>query len=272
MQNNLINSTAIVLYLITAALLAWRLFYHTDSNQHRLVTRSGVVALGIIAVLLHGTALYDVVFTIQGLNIGFYTALSLIAWLAAFTTLLAAIVNPVENLGIILFPFAALAILLEIIFPIQHTLLPAVAAELKLHIILSLLAYSLFCVAALHALLLATQDRHLRNRKPGGFIRALPPLQTMENLLFQMIGLGFVLHSLALITGIIYLENMFTQHLVHKTVLSIIAWCIFAILLWGRWRFGWRGITAIRWTLGGFFALLLAYLGSKWVIEILLGR
>ena len=198
--------------------------------------------------------------------------MSLSTWIAAFTTLLAALLNPVENLAILLLPLASLAILLDIIFPIEHTLIPAVAAELKLHIFLSLLAYSLFIIAAVHALLLATQDRHLRNRKPGGFIRALPPLQTMENLLFQMIGLGFFLHSLALITGIIYLENMFTQHLVHKTVLSIIAWFIFAILLWGRWRFGWRGTTAIRWTLGGFIALFFAYLGSKWVFEILLER
>ena len=131
------------------------------------------------------------------------------------------------------------------------------------------ISYSLLMIAAVHALVLATQDRHLRNKRPGGFIRALPPLQTMENLLFQMIGLGFFLLSLSLVTGMIYLDDMFAQHVAHKTILSIVAWFVFATLLWGRWRFGWRGTIAIRYTLGGFITLFLAYLGSKWVIEIL---
>jgi len=131
---------------------------------------------------------------------------------------------------------------------------------------------ALLSIAAAHAIVLSIQDRHLRNRKPGGFIRALPPLETMENLLFQMIAIGFFLHSLSLITGMIYLDDMFAQHLAHKTILSIIAWFVFAILLWGRWRFGWRGRIAIRWTLTGFVFLLLAYMGSKWVLEIVLAR
>ena len=112
---------------------------------------------------------------------------------------------------------------------------------------------------------------HLRNKRPGGFIRALPPLQTMETLLFQMIGLGLALLTASLLTGTLYIEDMFAQHLVHKTILSMVAWVVFATLLWGRWRFGWRGRTAIRWTLSGFVVLLLAYIGSKLVIEIILG-
>ena len=121
-------------------------------------------------------------------------------------------------------------------------------------------------------ILLAIQDRHLHNRQPGGFIRALPPLQVMEALLFQMIGVGYVLLTLALLTGILFLEDIFAQHLVHKTVLSIIAWLVFGILLWGRWHFGWRGRVAIRWTIGGFIFLMLAYFGSKFVLELILNR
>jgi len=97
-------------------------------------------------------------------------------------------------------------------------------------------------------------------------------LQTMEALLFQMLAAGFVMQSLSLATGFMFVEDLFAQHLVHKTVLSILAWFVFAILLWGRWRYGWRGKTAIRWTLGGFVSLLLAYLGSKMVLELVLGR
>jgi ABC-type uncharacterized transport system permease subunit len=124
----------------------------------------------------------------------------------------------------------------------------------------------------MHAILLAVQDSHIRNKHPGGFIRALPPLQTMENLLFQMLTAGFILLSLSLFSGILFLEDLFAQHLAHKTVFSIIAWLVFGTLLWGRWRFGWRGRTAIRWTLSGFFFLMLAYFGSKLVLEIVLQR
>jgi len=119
---------------------------------------------------------------------------------------------------------------------------------------------------------LAVQDHQIRNRHPGGLIRALPPLQVMESLLIQLIGVGFTLLSLALLTGFFFLEDIFAQHLVHKTVLSLAAWTVFATLLWGRWKFGWRGPTIIRWTLGGFMFLMLAYFGSKLVLELLLAR
>jgi ABC-type uncharacterized transport system permease subunit len=101
-------------------------------------------------------------------------------------------------------------------------------------------------------------------------VRALPPLQTMESLLFEMIAVGFVLLSLALLSGFSFLEDMFAQRQVHKTVLSIIAWFVFGTLLWGRYRFGWRGQKALIWTLSGFVVLMLAYFGSKVVIELIL--
>ncbi|NOZ53266.1 MAG: cytochrome c biogenesis protein CcsA [Gammaproteobacteria bacterium] len=268
-----INSTTILIYILTGALLAWRLFGRKNTQQHSILfAKRSILLLGFIAVLLHTVVLYNSLFTPEGLNLGFFNAGSLIMWLISITLILGALTSPVENLGIFLFPLAGLVILLGIIFPIEHTLLPAQAMELKIHILMSIMAYALLSIAAVHAIVLSVQDRHLRNRRPGGFIRALPPLETMETLLFQMIGLGFFLHSLSLITGVIYLDDMFAQHIAHKTILSIVAWFVFATLLWGRWRFGWRGNTAIRWTLGGFSVLLLAYMGSKWVLEIILGR
>lgn len=273
MQTTLISSITIFLYALTGTLLAIRLFGRKDTQPDSpLRKKNGILVLGLVAVTLHTVVLYHVLFIPEGLNLGFFNAGSLIMWLIALTLLLGAISNPVENLGILLLPLAGLSILLDMLFPVKHTLMPAEAMELKIHILMSIMAYALLTIAAVHAVVLWIQDRHLRNRKPGGFIRALPPLETMEYLLFQMIGLGFFLFSLSLITGMIYLEDMFAQHVAHKTVLSIIAWFVFATLLWGRWRFGWRGATAIRWTLGGFFVLLLAYTGSKWVLEILLGH
>lgn len=273
MQTIMISSATMVLYLITSVLLAVRLFGRKDTQPDSpLQKKTGIIILGLVAVALHTVYLSHVLFIPEGVNFGFFNSGSLIMWLIALTLMLGAIANPVENLGIVLLPLAALSILLDMLFPVKHTLLPAEAMELKIHILMSIMAYALLTIAAVHAVVLWIQDRQLRNRKPGGFIRALPPLETMETLLFQMIGLGFFLFSISLITGMIYLEDMFAQHVAHKTVLSIIAWFVFATLLWGRWRFGWRGTTAIRWTLGGFFVLLLAYMGSKWVTEIILGR
>jgi len=172
----------------------------------------------------------------------------------------------------VLLPLAALSIALMFAYPSQRKLESSGAWQLDLHIVLSVIAYSLLGIAALQAIVLAIQDSHLRNRHPGGIIRALPPLQVMESLLFQLIVIGFIFLTLALLTGILFLDDIFAQHLVHKTVLSICAWAVFGTLLWGRWRFGWRGQTAIRWTLGGFVVLMLAYFGSKLVLELILKR
>lgn len=261
------------MYLLTGILLGIRLFARKDAESESwLYKKTGILILGLVAVGLHTIVLYKTLFVTGGLDLGFFNAGSLILWLIALTILLGAFANPVENLGIVLLPLAGVSILLVMMFPVEHTLQPAQAMELKIHILMSIMATALLTIAAVHAVILSIQDKHLRNRKPGGFIRALPPLETMETLLFQMIGLGFFLHSLSLITGMIYLEDMFAQHIAHKTILAIVSWFVFAILLWGRWRFGWRGSTAIRWTLAGFFVLLLAYMGSKWVMEIILGR
>ena len=127
-------------------------------------------------------------------------------------------------------------------------------------------------VLVTHDLKLAVQERRLRTRRLGGISRGLPPLVTMESLLFQMIGAGFGALTLSLLSGFFFLDNLFAQHLVHKTVLSIAAWLVFATLLWGRRRYGWRGRTAIRWTLSGFAVLVLAYFGSKLVLELVLRR
>ncbi len=136
----------------------------------------------------------------------------------------------------------------------------------------SITAYSLLTIAALQAIMLYIQDVQIHNKHPGGFVRALPPLETMERLLFRLLTLGFIVLSVSLISGGFYINNLFEQHLVHKFVLSVSAWILFGTLLWGRWRFGWRGRIAIRWTLTGFILLLLAYFGSKIVIELILKR
>ncbi len=265
MSNTIISFAAIACYLVTATLLAMRLTKKLEINN-----KTRLILLGLLAIALHATVLAFNMFTPQGINFGFFNAVSLLSWLIALILLTAALTKPVENLGIVILPLAALAISLVLVFPSEHYITEAGKTQIGAHILISIIAYSLLSIAAVQAVLLAIQDRHLHNKHPGGFIRTLPPLQTMETLLFQMIGLGFLLYSLSLISGALFIENMFAQHLAHKTVFSITAWTVFAILLWGRWQHGWRGKKAIRWTLGGFTAVLLAYLGSKLVLEVVL--
>jgi len=264
-----LSSLTIALYLVTALLLARRLVNHPVTVDS---VKMAYIGLGAGAVVLHATGLYQHIFTGDGINLGFFNAVSLIALLIAGLMLLSSIRQPTENLGIIIFPIAAIAVVMENALTSDRVLSSSVAIEIEAHIILSVLAYSLLSIAALQAMVIAIQDRRLRHKRPGGFMRALPPLQVMETLLFQIITLGFFLLSMALLTGFLYLEDIFAQHLVHKTVLSFIAWIVFAILLWGRWKAGWRGRTAIRWTLSGVGILLLAYFGSKLVLEIILGQ
>ena len=268
MNAYLLTAAAIAFYLVCTALVAFRLKQRKSSR----IKRSTVVAVGFGAVFLHAMALYGELHTAQGINLSFFNVASLTTWMISTVLLVSAIGKPVETLGLLVFPLASLLMIADLAFPGSRLLPPGTGWELRLHVVVSILAYAMLTLATLQALLLAFQDSHLRSHHPGGIIRALPPLQTMESLLFEMIGLGFVLLSLSLLSGFAYLEDMFAQHVAHKTLLAIIGWVIFAALLWGRYRFGWRGATAIRWTLSGFVLLMLAYFGSRAILELVLHR
>lgn len=267
MNHTILAFLAIACYLTSGTIIAVRLF---SDRAGKTLRRYFGIALGIVGVILHGSLLYQSVISEGGLNFSFFGASSLIAWTTVLLLMLSALNKPVENLGIALLPVAALTIALDMHFPAEHLLASDSSWELRVHVLISLLAYSLLAMASVQAILLAIQDYHLRHRHPGGFIRALPPLQTMEALLFEMIGLGFILLTVALLSGFVFLEDLFAQHLVHKTILSIAAWAVFGTLLWGRHRSGWRGQKALNWTLSGFVVLMLAYFGSKFVLEIVI--
>ncbi len=269
MNISLIVPTAIALYLASGLSIGLRLFRPSGRNKP---PRALAIGLGFAAALLHALILYFALHTENGINLGFFNAGSMIAWTVIAILLISSLSKPVENLGIVLLPMAALAVLLEQYFPGQHLLGPDADWPLRTHVLTSLLAYSLLTLATVQAMLLAIQNKHLRGHHPGGFVRALPPLQTMETLLFELIAIGFAVLSIALATGFLYLDDMFAQQLAHKTILSMLAWLVFAILLWGRFRFGWRGRVAVRWTIIGFSVLMLAYFGSKFVLELMLNR
>ena len=142
------------------------------------------------------------------------------------------------------------------------------------NLVIALLAYSLFTIASLHVLMMAMMERGLHRGNLPRFLQGLPPLLTMEQLLFRIIAAGFVLLTLTLASGILFSEALFGKPMsfTHKTVFGILSWIIFAALLAGRALYGWRGRVAMRWTLAGFLSLVLAYIGSKFVLEVLLQR
>jgi len=261
---------ALILYLLATTGLLLRL----KQAGPRLLREGRAFAgsAAVTAILLHTLALYALIFVPHGMDLGFFNTASLVGWLVALIALASLPRPKFENLGLILFPLAGFSIMLAEWFPSDRLMVIESDWPLDAHIILSLIAYSLLAVAALQSVLIAFQEHRLRQRAAGVWWNTLPPLQEMERFLFQLIGAGFVLLTLALFTGLIFVTNLQAQHLVHKVVLSIVAWVVFAILLWGRWRYGWRGRTAIRWTLSGFIFLMLAYFGSKLVLEIILGR
>jgi len=264
MNSVLFGSSAILAYIAsTVAML--RSLKPTPGLRYAALAIAGLAcALHALANLHAGPGLLD---------FSFLSALSTVIWLVVVIVLLAAPFRPVDKLGIVVFPLAAAILGLKLAVPEEAHLVRNHGWPMTAHILSSLLAYSFLNIAAIQAILLAAQDFCLRARQAGGpLVRSLPPLQTMEALLFQLIGAGFVLLTVSLVTGFLFVENLFAQHLAHKTLLSILAWGVFAVLLTGRIRAGWRGQTAIRWTLGGFAALMLAYFGSKMVLEWILDR
>lgn len=233
--------------------------------------QSGAAVLVAGALALHGVALLGAVIHDGNLTIGVTEALSVFAWQAALLLWALSLLRPVHVLGMAIYPLAAVALVWAALWPTPVSAIPLSDWKIQLHVVLSLFSAGFLTLAAAQAVTLAVQDR-LLHKNPGAGVNALPPLQTMEQLLFLMIGLGFFMLSLSLLSGLLFVDDMLAQHLAHKTVLSVAAWATFGGLLWGRWRWGWRGRTAVRWALTGYAVLILAYFGSKLVLEQILSR
>jgi len=260
------NSLAFMLYLCCGAVLI-RNF--VQKNPHTALLPIGLVT--VIALIFHGA---DIFFTMQisgGWDLGLFSTLSVATWNMAFIVFLAGFKFPKAHPGMIVYPIVALSLILKQSVPTEDGS-ALINPALEWHILLSLTAYSLFTLAAIQSIILAIQEKRLRQRNLSGAIQNLPPLQSMESGLFQLINSGFVFLTIGLFTGFLFLDDIFAQHLVHKTILSLIAWCVFAILLWGRKQYGWRGKTAVKWTLAGFSFLVLAYFGSTLVLEFILNK
>lgn len=228
-------------------------------------------AVSLASIVAHSDAIVRMVRINGSFSIGLLEAIALLAWTLGVLACLISIERQNRVLGSLLLASAAFG---AIATGAGHGSVAANVPgwELTAHILLSMGAAALLFAAAITALLLVFLDRRLRTRRIADLPKVLPPLDALEKVMFRLIGAGFILLTLSLLTGFVFVTNLFTQNLTQKTVLSLIAWTIFGVLLIGRIRFGWRGRSAIGWTLSGFGVLALAYFGAKFVLEDMLGR
>lgn len=268
-------SIAALLY----AVLAFA-FWRANWAGGNIAAGTGSQTLARVAILLplglHAWLLFAGSWGAHEIAIGVGHALSAIVWLALAVYALSSLRQPVDALNALILPVAALAVLLPLLLPerpVQLTTSPLLLA----HLAMAFLAYALFTIAALHAGVMSLLEKRLHAHAFDSSVAKLPPLLTLEKLLFNIIGFGFVLLTLALASGILFSEQVFgkpfsfTHFTQHKTVFALLSWLIYAGLLLGRQIYGWRGRTAIAWSLTGFAMLVLAYLGSKVALQ-LLGR
>ena len=274
----------LILYFSTA--VAWLVLSATALRSSRLalaapsaVPARPEVRLDIIlvpvALVLHGALLYNRVLSPEGLDLGVANAISMLVWLTVLIYWLAS--HAFEGLSGMLgmmSPVAFVAVALMAVVPTHHYVNYGGDSLFVLHFGVAMLAYSLFIVATVHALVMLAEEKWLHRGVMPPFLRTLPPLLVMEALLFRILLAAFVLLTLTVVSGVFFSEQLFGKpfEFNHKTVFAIVSWFIFGGLLAGHYLRGWRGRTAVYWTLAGFTALLLAYVGSKAVLEIILKR
>lgn len=289
------NIHELVLYALSGGLYAvfavrawWHLMMRSpaDIGQNHSVPireRAWPRIMLVLALLSHGLLLHETVFRPDSMVFGFAYAISAMLWLGVGMYWLESLFLPLSGLGVLLLPSAALAVFLPWFAGGGKLLANPASPLFKIHFVIANMAYGMLALAAFHALLMLFIEQRLHGRNWGRlhqFMRwqrwldAMPPLMTMERLLFRQISVGFVLLSLTIISGVLFAEDLFGHALRwdHKTLFALISWIMFAALLLGRYGYGWRGRAALRWVLASFVMLLFAYVGSRFVVEILLGR
>jgi ABC-type uncharacterized transport system permease subunit len=274
---------AILLYGLTALLYAvlaihfWRTRWRARERAERPMAAWERGAI-LLPLALHSILLYETLFAAPTLRFGFGQALSATLWLAVLVYWIENLFYRLEGMQPLVLGVAAACTPLPALFPGLESPAYAHTVQFRIHLALAIGAYSLLTIAALHALLMSLIEKRLHGRSLGeelaGPLASLPPLLTLETLLFRILGAGFVMLTLTLVTGVAFSETLFGKALQfnHKTLFAVLSWAIFGLLLAGRHLHGWRGRRALRWTMAGFIVLLLAYVGSRFVVEVILGR
>ena len=252
------------------------IFYLTGTlaQGQRIRGRQGYRQLVLVATTLGAVcqtvSLYLTIHTDRGINLGIFTIASLTTLMVTMVVLLSSLKKPAESLFVTILPVTVITVLLAWLTPVEHIVWRPPSMMIS-HVLISVLAYGLLMVAAFQSLLLSYQERQLKHHNQKRIVKALPPLQTMEKLLFEFLVVGVILLTLSLVTGFFFIEDMFATRMIHKTVFSLTSWGLFVTLLVGHWASGWRGQTAMRWTMAGFLVLVVAYFGWRMVVDFVLG-
>lgn len=228
-----------------------------------------------VALVLHAMLVYRGVVVAEGLNLGLANAISLLVWLTALIYWLAGLAFPgLSGMQGLMAPVAFGAVVLQGTLPSRHVVTYTAEPLFTMHFAIAMLAYALVIVATVHAVAMLAEEKWLHRGVLPPFLKSLPPLLEMEALLFRLLLAAFVLLTLTVVSGVFFSELLFGKPFAftHKNVFAILSWLIFGGLLAGHHLRGWRGKTAVHWTLAGFFMLLIAYVGSKFVLEIVLRR
>ena len=265
-SHTVLHLAPLALYLI-AAILAVRAARAVPPGRPWLAALVGAAGL-----VVHAFFLFEAIRKPDGgLSLAITDSASLVGWVVAGTTLAAMLTMQLAALPAALLVLAGLLASGTGLFN-GFNEIHSPQWEVSAHIALAALAAGWLSIAAIVVLVLAWQDTRLRTRTPLGILAGLPPMETMESVLFRALGGGFVVLTFVLVTRLFFVQNVIAQHLIHKMTLAIIAWIVFAVLLIGRVRYGWRGRRARKFTIAGFVILALAYFGSKFVLENILGR
>lgn len=255
-----VNILSILLYALAA------------SSQYAALVRPAraaqwlLLGCGVAAVLLHGAALYHWIDIEHGQNLSTMNLFSMVTWLVAILTLGVTLRQPSGSLGLIIFPLAGFSIVLAMLAPGHHVIDTSADPRQLIHILLSVLTFSVLVMAALQAVLLSFQQHRLRDKNGNGFLYKLPPLETMESMLFQLIMLGFLLLTVLLTSSFYFYHEQLWQGFLQKSLFATGAWVMFAVLLVGRQLLGWRGKKAVYCTLSGIGLLVLTYISSSFII------
>ena len=254
-----------MVYILVSIYIGWALIH--DKPIHKGVS----LGLLVVGMLAHAALLYPHVVTLYGLNFNLFNTISLISLFFLFFYVIFSLYRPIVSLGILAAPTALAGMIVGYIGRAPYRPITDISVGLEAHILLSLAAYCVLLMAALQALFWRLQIRELNHQSIHRFwVNKLPSLQSMESLLFDMLLVGFVLLSIALGIGFVYVEDLMAQHLAHKTVFSVLSWLLFGALLLGNWRAGWRGKRAANMTIYAFILLAIGFVGSKFVLEMLL--
>jgi len=270
MLNSLLLICAIVCYLCATFLIADYIRANVSSpgDKKNLTFASTLSVLGVIAHLIYA---YQVCFIGTSLNFSMHSMLVLISGILVLVFLLCSIAMPIRRIGVLVFPLSVVSLLLTLALDRDTVSTLNSSVSLTGHILISILAFSIITIATIQGLLYIYQERQLKNRAAPAMLMALPPLQTMEQLLFRLISLGFVCLTLTLFSGTIFSQHIFGHAFVfnHHTILAFLGWLVFAVLLFKRFKQGLRGSQAVILTGIGFTLIVLGYFGTKFVSEVI---